>query len=548
MANFRQITLYVFVFMLAMYSVSGQKLTIDELLASRKVFSCDVHDQGELRGYLYVYYFVNDKELKEKVGVTRSVSNMLFEVNPLYRDKEVMFEYKYYDLNLNLVNEGNFLSLLKGSFISAELMGNRIVLSKTYNLFIISFKTFHFLDAGGQEPAIEMAMVDHVFMPFDSTLESKLKKKPFREKSNQALFPFTRGNQHLLLFKNKHNDQSLDTAFCIFNDQFEKIFQYNVTPDAGKGTVSSLVYEGMTDSYLLFTKIQKTKSEKMTKRELLVFSKDSLQLQYNVLLEDQNSPHFHQLKIREFQKKLYISGAYFDFKGKTAYTREKSKGFYLMICDEDGSVIKSVRSPLSDLLNQAGIKTRRFRYEDFLPITRTPDFRPFNFIQDFQVFSPDTIFYLLAMSESKSLMDFSESVSYHSTGRSDIQDPQLYRGYKPYLVSSDLKIHTNLAKDLVIWGRYNELRFTSYDKQTKEYTAAVFRNVKDNNGGIHWKEMGFYVQRISSAEIKTSPLIPQYIENGERNIFKSKKNYVLLFEENRKVKSTEVRLEKIDFF
>jgi hypothetical protein len=303
----------------------------------------------------------------------------------------------------------------------------------------------------------------------------------------------------------------------------------------------------MTDSYLLFTKSQRTKSKKLIRRELLVFSKDSFHLQYTVLLEDQNSPHFHQLKIREFQKRLYISGPYFNFKGKTAYARGKSKGLYLMICDEDGSVIKSVHTPLFELLNQAGIKTRRIRYEDFLPIPRTPDFRPFNFIQDFQVFSSDTLFYLVAMSEDKRQTELNGSVNYHSTGWMDIQDPQLSRGYKPYLMSPDLKIHTNLAKDVVTWGRYNQLMFTSYDKETKEYTAAVFHKVKDNNRGVHWKQVGFYVQRISSGEIKTSPLIPQYIENGERNIFISKKNYVLLVEENRKEKSTEVRLEKIDF-
>jgi hypothetical protein len=514
MYRFKLLTYVYLIF--SFYLVSAQSISLTDLMDSEVVFAGEVIEESQVNGYLFIYTIDKPSGEDQRYG------------------------YRYLDRNLNPVFNGRFTASTLGSFEVAFLMNDQLVVIREYSrMEIVTDRTFIMLPLDDQKKTKEWELKDGAIMPFNVAKRKKLKGMRVPDGFYVPWYQVVRsGDTQVLLAFANYEDSRSNTEFKVFGKDFEVLFTYSL-PATNKGPYSFLNLQGITANYLAFTESFMMDRKSFIKRDLLIFSTDSLRLLQRHSLEEKEKPFVHQLRFREWEGLLFQSGLYSKFDNSEYYNMKSSKGIYLKIYDTSGSVIQDKYSLWKDVGDKVN--------NGYSGQTLFSKYKPY--LRDFQPVDKDLIFYLVQLTGQKEIPFGSRAQPIHS-----VVDNKNYERYSETISQVGFFLHNDLKpptvqplSDIEEWDSDQGIYFTQRIDNGYRYFFAMAEKSLLRKITIFGGE-GSYTYYSASAEgLKSTDKFNKRSKGIQSTPSRAKDGYILLSEKDTSKKTYSLRLERLDF-
>ena len=256
----------------------------------------------------------------------------LFKLDKL-NESEEKFEYVILDKNLNKVANGEFIDVtykgIMSRYYSPEKINNNLVLTKRYGNLTgtIMFTSTRLLD-------LDLNLISDSFFISDNILhkgvrdDNNLKKSERNKKFVNV--PIGVNDGFMVVNIKKKMVKENPSTIQFYNIKQEKLWEYDFGKENGKSEYNLVSY----DSDVLYFSYT-TNDFKNSNTKLQQIDTKTGKLNFDYLLEDDNSEYSHSYTIKKIAEKTIIMGKISPYK-VSGYDYQNSAGFFKIVLDADG--------------------------------------------------------------------------------------------------------------------------------------------------------------------------------------------------------------------
>lgn len=309
----------------------GQMKDLLTLSEGKIVYSSTLYDSDE---NLYGYFYLYEKSSNEK---------------------EANMEFVILDKNLNEVSNGTFTSnkyeKVMSDYYDCTMMGDYIILNKAYfyvkpissgysspyKLLLVTFQTLSLKDNTVSD---EFTYEEGKLTEFAADY-SRMKEEYKGNETKYIVSGFDNGTNKGFFITESNKKTFNEKGFRFFNEKMESVWNFDLNENATKNNYNNFSFLHLNNNtlYISVAKVEKEilKSAAATEFKIVALDLKTGKIKYEYVIENKDSKYTHNIRLKEYDGKLYITGSFYPNKSNN-YTLDLL-GIYRITLDENGKEI-----------------------------------------------------------------------------------------------------------------------------------------------------------------------------------------------------------------